>query len=99
MQSAERVIEVESPIIPSGRVRQVEGMFDLPAAKVSKVSWTLEHFRLPDEWSIGLIVGPSGSGKSTLARREFGLSDSAAEWSDDRSILDGFPPAMPIQEV
>jgi GNAT superfamily N-acetyltransferase len=99
MSSTEQRIAVSTPIIPSARVRQVEGMFDLPAEKVSSVVWTPSAFVLPESWSIGLIVGPSGAGKSTLAQHVFGSVGEEWQWSDDRSILDGFPAGMPIREV
>lgn len=98
MPSAVHRVAVSVPIVPSPRVKQVEGMFDLQAAKMSEMTWDA-HLDLPEIWSIGLIVGPSGSGKSTLARHVFGETDSQWEWSEDRSILDGFPPEMPIREV
>jgi energy-coupling factor transporter ATP-binding protein EcfA2/GNAT superfamily N-acetyltransferase len=96
-------VVVDSPIIRTPRVAQVEGLFDIPLAEKSRQEWDV---RLPLEekpWHIGLIVGPSGSGKSTVARALFGtqldLQGSLPDWPNDRSILDGFPPGMPIKEV
>src|SRR5437762_9227557 len=94
---------VDTPIVRTARVAQVEGLFDIPLAEKSRQEWDV---RLPLEekpWHIGLIVGPSGSGKSTVARALFGsrmsVQDSLPAWPDHRSILDGFPPGMPIKEV
>jgi ABC-type ATPase with predicted acetyltransferase domain len=98
-------VVVSAPICRTPRVQQVEGMFDLPPAGEARLAWDVS---LPIEdkpWHIGLIVGPSGSGKSTVARALFG--DAAAQaasmreraWPEDRSVLDGFPPEMPVKEV
>lgn len=82
------------------RVMQLEGLFDLPAARQSEVAWSAELPLEERAWQIGLIVGPSGCGKSTLARAMFG--DAVVErfdWPHDRSILDAFPAAMGIREI
>jgi energy-coupling factor transporter ATP-binding protein EcfA2 len=96
-------VVVDTPIVRSARVAQVEGLFDIPPAEKSCVEWEV---RLPLEekpWQIGLIVGPSGSGKSTVARALFGsqidAQSSLPAWPEDQSILDGFPQGMPIKEV
>lgn len=81
------------------RVMQLEGLFDLPASKVSESKWTVD-LELPTEWNVGLIVGPSGSGKSTIARELFGKHLVAAyEWSEQRSIIDGFPTTKGIKDI
>jgi ABC-type phosphate/phosphonate transport system ATPase subunit len=96
-------VVVNTPIARTPRVAQVEGLFDIPPSKNAQLDWDV---RLPLEeksWNIGLIVGPSGSGKSTVARALFGerlaAQESLPHWPADRSILDGFPPDMPIKEV
>ena len=82
------------------RVKQLEGMFDVPPAKRSECRWDAN---LPFEaraWQIGLIVGPSGCGKSTIARELFGPAlVSGFEWPDDKSVIDAFPPAMGIKDI
>jgi len=90
----------ESPIIRTARVIQVEGMFDLTSSKTSRHVWHVD-FILPDEWSIGVIVGPSGAGKTTIARELFGenLQEANAEWTKDKSILDGFDQSLSIKEI
>lgn len=81
------------------RVRQMEGMFDVPPSEKSRQVWEAD-VTLPDEWNVGLIVGPSGSGKSTLARAWWpGQADARYDWPGDRSILDGFPESMGIRDV
>lgn len=93
------VIERTTKIKRSVRVRQVEGMFDLPKSGKSVRRWELK-LDLPKTWNVGLIVGPSGSGKSTLAKEWFG--DALVgnwNWPEDGAVVDGFPEAMPIAEV
>ena len=86
-------------IIRTPRIIQIEGLFDLPAAKKSERRWHVE-FEWPSDWSIGVIVGPSGSGKSTLARELFGDRVTTRwDWPEDRSILDGFPEECTITEI
>jgi GTPase SAR1 family protein len=78
---------------------QLEGMFDLPIAKASEQKWTV-HLNLPEEWSIGLIVGPSGSGKSTIARELFGKHFvKGYKWAKDKSIIDCFPISAGIKDI
>jgi ABC-type Mn2+/Zn2+ transport system ATPase subunit len=93
-------IERSTAVHRSGRVAQIEGMFDLSATKRSVERWDVN---LPIEdrpWNIGLIVGPSGSGKSTIAREVFGESlRETFTWSDDRSLVDDFPAEMGIKDV
>jgi GNAT superfamily N-acetyltransferase len=87
-----------SEIVRSPRVVQVEGIFDIPAAKASELAWDVD---LPfDErpWLIGAIVGPSGSGKSTILAEMF-ASPAPLEWPSDRAVVDAFDPAFGAQEV
>src|SRR5438105_2131764 len=96
-------ITVSSPVVDSPRVQQVRGIFDLPAEAASSLEWDAELPLAERPWNLGLIVGPSGCGKSTIARHLFAeaLARQAplAEWPADRSILDAFPPGMPIKEI
>lgn len=97
-----KVVSVSTPIKRSGRVQQVEGLFDVPPSERADLEW-----EIPDElieltgsekFNIGLVVGPSGSGKTTIARdlwpdhyvREF-------EWPNDRAVVDAID--GPIREV
>ena len=87
-------------IIRTPRVRQLEGMFDVPPAKRSEMQWEAELPLEEQDWQIGLIVGPSGCGKSTLARELFPDAHQAVfEWPEEKSIVDAFPQAMGIKEV
>src|SRR5262245_15095715 len=94
-------ITVESPITESPRVAQLRGLFDLPAERTSRVSWTVD-LTLDRPWRIGLITGPSGSGKSTIARRLWPaqLERSARlDWPADRTLIDPFPEGVSIEEI
>lgn len=92
-------VVVETRPSSSPRVRQLEGMFDVPAEDHSRRAWS---FLAPIEerpWQIGLIVGPSGAGKSTIARQMFGDAvDRPVTWSD-RSVIDDFAPRFSMKEI
>jgi ABC-type molybdenum transport system ATPase subunit/photorepair protein PhrA/GNAT superfamily N-acetyltransferase len=78
---------------------QLEGIFDLPAAKVSEQRWSV-NLELPDAWNVGVIVGPSGSGKSTIAKELFGRNlVGGFQWPKDKSIIDAFPEGEGIKEI
>jgi ABC-type molybdenum transport system ATPase subunit/photorepair protein PhrA len=95
-------ITVQSPVARTPRVLQLEGMFDLPPAAVSSVSWQV---RLPLEeksWNVGLIVGPSGCGKSTIARTlwpQETARGAAFSWPADQAVIDAFPASLSIKEI
>lgn len=89
-------ISVRSPITQSSRVRQLEGMFDVPRRTESVVSWSGE-IDLDRPWSVGLIVGPSGSGKSTLLSHLF-RSPSPLTWTD-RAVIDDFDAALSMEQI
>jgi GNAT superfamily N-acetyltransferase len=92
-------ITVQSAIEETPRVLQVCGLFDLPAAKISAVSWDV---RLPLDqrpWRLGLVVGPSGCGKTTIARHLWPGALRQFTWPERQSVLDAFPAEMPVKEV
>lgn len=89
-----------TPIVRTPRVRQLEGMFDVPPAERSELRWQVNLPLEEREWQIGLIVGPSGCGKSTIARELFDHALAQHfDWPADKSIVDGFPPKMKIKDV
>jgi hypothetical protein len=73
-----RTIKREVAIDRTPRVRQMEGIFDVPPAKRAERTWQID-FALDRPWAIGLIVGPSGSGKTTLAKELF-AKELVAGW-------------------
>lgn len=93
-------ITVRCPVVPTPRVAQVRGLFDLPELKTSEQTWDVN---LPVEerpWSIGLVTGPSGCGKSTLARHFWPAQlGRVFAWPDDRASVDAFPESMSVKEV
>jgi GNAT superfamily N-acetyltransferase len=93
-------ITVECPVRESPRVAQVRGLFDLPAAKTSRLEWTVDLPLTERPWQIGLVTGPSGCGKSTLARRLWPEALARTPgWPDDASLLDAFPETLSIKDV
>lgn len=94
-----KTIRREVSIKRTPRVRQLEGIFDVPPAKRAERVWEID-FTLDRPWSIGLIVGPSGSGKTTLARELFSTNLIAGwPWPEAQSIVDAFPEAMSIHDI
>ena len=90
----------ETAVKRSTRVKQLEGMFDLPPTLKSSTRWSVDLPLEQRPWLIGLIVGPSGCGKSTIARQLFADSFcDGYEWDATASIVDGFPEACGIKEV
>src|SRR5207302_7039317 len=86
-------------IVRTPRVRQLEGMFDVPPAERSALRWEVDLPLEERDWQIGLIVGPSGCGKSTLARELFpDAHQPVYEWPAEKSIVDAFPATMGIKQ-
>ena len=98
MPSADLV--VETPIVETGRVQQLRGLFDLPGSSHSRLEW---HAELPLEerdWNIGLIVGPSGCGKSSLAQHLWPKEIASKQrWPKDKSLVDAFPSELGIKDI
>ncbi len=100
--------QVSTPIVRSPRVRQLEGMFDIPPTDRSELAWELCVPIETRPWQIGLIAGPSGSGKTTLARKlfadgghgdvGFGLKQANNTSSLDVEHLDG-DRAVPAKRI
>ena len=84
-------LKLITDIARSPRVKQTEGIFDVPESKTGAVEY---HFNVPWEerdWQIGLIHGPSGAGKSSVARELFGDNlVEGHEWSKKVAVVDGF---------
>lgn len=73
------------------RVSKIEADFDV------KPEHSCERFvgdiDIPDEWSIGVIVGGSGTGKSTIARELFGEQLVTEFYYAAGSVVDDMPKA------
>jgi ABC-type polar amino acid transport system ATPase subunit/GNAT superfamily N-acetyltransferase len=95
-----RRISVSTPINRTGRVMQLEGIFDVPPAEKSAVSWEVELPIDDRDWNVGLIVGPSGSGKSTIARELWSAEYVRGfQWRSDSALVDDFPAEMSIKDI
>jgi len=90
----------QSPIIRTGRVLQLEGMFDVSPADASKLTWDVSLPLHEHDWNVGLIVGPSGCGKSTIAKEMF--ADAYVhgfQWDESKALIDGFPDELSVKEI
>lgn len=89
-----------TPIYRSHRVKNIEGMFELPPTQQTEKRWQIELPLEQHPWNIGLIVGASGSGKTTVAREVFGDElDRRHRWDSKKSIVDDFPANMGIKDI
>lgn len=86
-----------SPISPTGRVRQLEAMFDVPAAEKTEVHLEGNLPLEEKQWTIGMIVGPSGSGKSTVLSHLFG--DTLSFTWQHHSVLDDFAESLTMSDI
>lgn len=97
MQSVNIVKKVD--VERTSRVKQLEGLFDVPPNTESQEVWDV-CIDYPDSWSIGLVVGPSGSGKTTIIND---LYKNAVlkpfVWDNGKSILDSFPNDLDIHAI
>lgn len=89
--------EVQTPIPNTGRVRQLESMFDVPRAEVSHLKWSGDVPIEGEDWRVGLIVGPSGSGKSTLAQHLWG-KPRVMKWTGS-SVVDDFAASLDMETI
>ena len=93
-------IERVTPIERTGRVIQLEGLFDIPPSAQSELTWEVDLPLEEQAWNVGLIVGPSGSGKTTIARALWpDTIGRSFDWAPDKAVIDGFPPAMGVKAV
>lgn len=90
-------LSVETTLTRSPRVKQLSGMFDVPAQEKLSHRWQGDVPIDDRPWNVGLIVGPSGAGKSSVARQLFGEPTSLT-WSAP-SVCDDFDKRFGIQDV
>jgi len=95
MRSIDLLVETE--LVRSARVKQLSGMFDVPASEKLSHRWQGELPIDERDWNIGLIVGPSGAGKSSVSRQLFGEA-AALTWGAP-SVCDDFDRKFSIQDV
>lgn len=91
----------ESQVVPTFRVEQIRGMFDVPAKAKVHHEWDVDLPLEDKDWKIGVIVGPSGAGKSTIASECFpgAYLHKGFEWPYDKSVLDGFDESLDTREI
>ncbi|MGW4639571.1 GNAT family N-acetyltransferase [Sphaerisporangium sp. NPDC004334] len=92
-------IVVSSPVQRSGRVLQLQGMFDVPLEEKLTTSWSLDVPVEDRPWNVGLVVGPSGAGKSTIARHLWPDAIVADQQWSGGALVDDFPPGMRIKDI
>lgn len=91
---------VESQVTESFRVRQLEGMFDVPLQDKLTRRFQVRLPAIEDDWQVGMIVGDSGSGKSTVARAAYGRSlVQRYVWKRDQPLIDGFPASLSTRRI
>lgn len=88
---------VETRLEQSARVKQLSGMFDVPATEKLSHHWQGDVPIEERDWNVGLIVGPSGAGKSSVARQLFG-EERKLQWSAP-SVIDDFDKRFGIADV
>src|ERR1700751_4620982 len=88
---------VETKLERSARVKQLSGMFDVPATEKLSHHWQGDVPIEERDWNVGLIVGPSGAGKSSVSRQLFG-EERKLQWSA-ASVIDDFDKRFGIAEV
>lgn len=88
---------VQSPVARTPRARQLEAMFDVPPAELSKLEWQGDVPLDDRQWSVGLIVGPSGCGKSTILRDLFG-EPATLQWGA-ASVIEDFSRDLTMKEI
>lgn len=90
-------IQRSSVPIETFRVASIRGKFDLSNDKIcERFSGTLI---LPEEWSVGVIVGHSGTGKTTIARELFPDQYFAGFEYQAASVVDDMPNSATVDEI
>lgn len=95
MRSLDLVVETQLDHTP--RVKQLSGMFDVPAREKLAHHWKGDLPLDERDWNVGLIVGPSGAGKSSIARELFG-EEMKFDWKAG-SVVDDFAAKHSIGEI
>ena len=79
------------------RVASVMGAFDLEKEQIEERF--VGDINLPDEWTIGLIVGNSGTGKTTIAKELFPDSYITNFSYNHETILDDMPQKKSVHDI
>jgi Acetyltransferase (GNAT) family len=90
-------LQVETKLDRTPRVKQLSGMFDVPAQEKLSHHWKGELPIDDRDWNVGLIVGPSGAGKTSVARQLFG-EGKTLQWGAT-SVVDDFDKQFKIEDI
>lgn len=71
---------------------------DIDIAKKSVHELKIQNIELPEDWSIGIILGASGSGKTTLAKHIFGEDCFHMDVDETLPIIDSLPADLSYDE-
>ncbi len=90
-----------TPLVPSPRATQVEGMFGMEPASSIEREWSIDVDLEEHPWTIGLVVGPSGSGKTTVLEElfDYGELSTIGEWPSWGAVIDGFADELDTEEI
>ncbi len=90
-----------TPLRPSPRATQVEGIFGMEPASSVEREWSIDLDLEEHPWTIGLVVGPSGSGKTTVLEELFGYGElsTIGEWPSFGAVIDGFADELDTDEI
>lgn len=91
-------VRLESPIPNSFRTKMACDSLDIDIAKKSVHELNIENIELPEDWSIGVILGASGSGKTTLAKHIFGDDCFDLDVDESKPIIDSLPAELSYDE-
>ena len=87
----------QSNISNSFRVKKIQADFDV------KPEHSTEHFKgeiiMPDNWSIGVIVGGSGTGKSSIANELFKNELVKQFEYNSESVIDDMPKNCSVDDI
>ena len=92
-------VELWSPIKRSSRVIQMEGLFDVPLAERTGLSFSADLPVEDKDWHVSCILGRSGTGKSGLLRKLWPENSATFDWPEDACILDGFSPGHSTTDI
>lgn len=81
----------------SFRVASVIGKYDLQSRKITERF--KGSFELPQDWSIGLIVGASGTGKSTILNEVFASYVKPKPAFSQTAVVDDMPQSASMSEI
>lgn len=88
----------ESEVEETFRVSSVMGRFDLQSSSTKEVF--AGSIDMPDEWSIGVIVGNSGTGKTTILNELFSdLKIKPIKHKKGRAVVDDMPKKRTVEEI